>query len=154
MNISLLIKLHMRNRASLMRFIPEGSFYFGLIGGVGFIVDGGILTILSSWFGANVYAARAISFPIATVVTWYLNRTFTFKTHAKPNISKEEYVRYLVVQIGGALLNLAVFIILIQFFTWMNKLPITPLAVGAVFGMIFNYTFSRIWVFKAVQLNE
>ena len=141
-------------RTFLMQLIPKGSLLFGLIGGVGFLVDGGILTLLTSWFLMNVYTARAVSFPVATVVTWYLNRSFTFKSHAASNISKEEYVRYFVVQIGGSLLNLSVFIILIYFFSWMEGLPIVPLAVGAVFGMVFNYTFSRIWVFRTVQLNE
>ena len=144
----------MGSRDFLLRFIPEGSLLFGLIGGVGFLVDGGILTLLTAWFGTNVYAARAVSFPVATVVTWYLNRSFTFKANKAKSISKEEYMRYLIVQIGGALLNLAVFITLIQFFSWMNKLPILPLAIGAVFGMVFNYTFSRIWVFRVVRLNE
>lgn len=143
----------MGNRAFLIRLIPEGGLSFGLIGGIGFFVDGGILTLLTSWLLMNVYVARAISFPIATVVTWYLNRSFTFRAHTARNISKEEYLRYLIVQIGGGLLNLAVFIALVHSFNWMNNLPILPLAIGAVFGMVFNYTFSRIWVFKAGALE-
>ena len=138
----------MSNLAFLMRYIPKSGLSFGLIGGVGFFVDGGILTLLTSWLSMNVYAARAISFPIATAVTWYLNRSFTFKAHKAKNISKEEYLRYLTVQIGGGLLNLAVFVTLIHFFSWMDKLPIFPLAIGAIFGMIFNYTFSKRWVFR------
>ena len=143
----------MNNRAFLMRLIPEGGLSFGVIGGVGFLVDGGILTVLTSWFLVNVYVARGVSFPIATVVTWYLNRSFTFRAHKAGNVSKEEYLRYLIVQIGGALLNLAVFIVLVYLFSWMSKFPILPLALGAVFGMIFNYTFSRIWVFRAGALK-
>ncbi len=128
--------------------MPESGFRFGLIGGLGFLVDGGIVTLLNTWLLTNVYVARTVSFPIATVVTWYLNRSFTFQVYKRLNNSKEEYIRYLIVQIGGSLLNLSVFTILLSFFSWMNQIPIFPLAIGAVFGMFFNYIFSRIWVFR------
>lgn len=132
----------------MKNWISESGFRFGLIGGLGFLVDGGILTLLNTWLLINVYVARAISFSIATVVTWYLNRSFTFKVHKARNASKKEYMHYLIVQIGGGLLNLLVFMTLLHFFSWMNEFPILPLALGAIFGMFFNYFFSRIWVFR------
>lgn len=64
------------------------------------------------------------------------------------NASKKEYIQYLIVQIGGGLLNLLVFVTLLRYYNWMDEFPILPLAVGAIFGMIFNYTFSKIWVFR------
>lgn len=134
--------------AKLKRWIPESVFKFGLIGGVGFFVDGGLLSLLTSWQSMNVYAARGISFPLATAVTWFLNRCFTFRMNKVRNASKKEYIQYLMVQIGGGLLNLLVFVTLLRYYNWMDEFPILPLAVGAIFGMIFNYTFSKIWVFR------
>lgn len=128
--------------------ISESVFKFVLIGGVGFLVDGGLLSLLTTWQLMNVYAARGISFPLATAVTWYLNRSFTFRMNKVRNASKKEYLQYFIVQIGGGLLNLSVFVTLLHYYSWMDKLPILPLAVGAIFGMIFNYIFSKSWVFR------
>ncbi len=110
--------------------------------------------MLTSDILMNVYVARLISFPLATAVTWYLNRSFTFRTRNVLKASKREYVKYLIVQVGGGLLNVSVFMTLLHFFCWMDNMPILPLAVGAVFGMVFNYIFSRTWVFRGCALNE
>lgn len=137
----------------MKNWIPANGFTFGLIGSVGFVVDGGILTLLTLWLSLNLYLARAISFAWATGVTWYLNRCFTFNMHKVKKASKVEYVKYLAVQVGGGMLNLSVFMVLLYFFDWMNELPILPLAIGALFGMIFNYFFSRVWVFGTGALK-
>lgn len=128
--------------------MPKGGVLFGLIGIIGFTIDGGVLSILTLEFGVNIYAARAISFTMATLVTWYLNSTYTFKGVTGAERAKGEYFRYLIVQIGGGLLNFLVFVFAIYIFDWLKLFPVIPLAIGAVFGMIFNYTLSRFWVFN------
>ena len=73
--------------------------------------------------------------------------------HKVKKASKVEYLKYLAVQVGGGMLNLLVFMVLLHFFYWMNKLPILPLAIGALFGMSFNYFFSGVWVFGTGALK-
>ena len=128
--------------------LPKGGISFGLIGIIGFAIDGSLLSILNLEFSVNIYTARTISFAMATLVTWYLNRTYTFKEVAGDGRTKGEYFRYLIVQICGGLLNFLIFVFVIYIFEWMKLFPVIPLAIGAVFGMIFNYTLSRFWVFN------
>ncbi|MEM9783851.1 MAG: GtrA family protein, partial [Pseudomonadota bacterium] len=50
---------------------------FGCTGAVGFLVDGGLLFLLIE-NGADAYLARLISFPMAVVCTFAMNRAWTF----------------------------------------------------------------------------
>lgn len=133
-----------------MKRLSGGLIAFGLVGAIGFVIDGGILTVLSQRFGVNIYLSRLCSFTMATLGTWILNRTLVFKAQELDAQNKrQEYGKYLLVQIGGALLNLGVFSALIKAVPSLETIPVVPLAIGAVFGMLFNYSGSRYWVFKA-----
>jgi putative flippase GtrA len=127
----------------------RGILAFGLVGAIGFTVDGGVLTLLSQTFGINIYLSRVFSFSVATLVTWLFNRTMVFAHGAARTRNKRhEYGKYLLVQTGGALLNLGVFSALIKSFPRLETMPIVPLAAGAAFGLVFNYSGARYWVFK------
>ncbi|HEX7648225.1 MAG TPA: GtrA family protein [Noviherbaspirillum sp.] len=122
---------------------------FGLVGSIGFLVDGGVLTLLSQKYGVSVYISRLFSFLMATLVTWLLNRALVFKGVADGvSRKRDEYGRYFLVQVGGALLNLGVFSLLLHIFSALHAIPVIPLAIGAVFGLAFNYSGARYWVFK------
>ncbi len=136
----------------MRRYIPQGGMAFGLVGGAGFIVDGGILTVLSAGLGVNLYAARACSFLSATAITWYLNRTYAFGQPRRDRQEmREEYLRYLIIQIGGGILNFSIFVGLAYYLPWMKTIPVLPLAIGAIFSMVFTYATSRFWVFRKLD---
>lgn len=123
--------------------------YFILVGGVGFVIDGGLLTLFSQIYSFDIYLSRLISFFIAVLTTWGLNRTLVFKHDVDPAMRRGvEYGRYLVVQIGGALTNLSVFMLIIATHPSMKGIPIIPLFIGAFFGLFVNFTGSRYWVFR------
>ena len=117
---------------------------FAAVGAVGFVIDAGILTVLMSVMGWGAYGARAISFATAVTATWWLNRRAVFRPTETP---KREYSSYILVQIIGALINLGVFVLLIESAPPLLDWPVIPLAIGAVAGMIFNFFASRHFVF-------
>jgi len=109
--------------------------YFIFVGGVGFVIDGGLLTLFSQIFLLNIYLSRLMSFSVAALITWALNRTLVFKYDIDPKMRKTvEYSRYLIVQIGGALTNLFVFTLLIETHQPMKETPIIPLFIGAIYS--------------------
>ncbi len=120
---------------------------FAVVGAVGFIVDAGLLTTLISGFGMNHYAARAVSFTAAVSVTWYLNRRWVFDRKAVA-MTPGEYSAYVAVQVIGALINLLVFVLLIELRPQLLDLPVIPLAIGAAAGLLFNFTASSLLVFS------
>jgi putative flippase GtrA len=123
---------------------------FALIGGVGFAIDGGVLTLLATLYGANIYASRLVSFTVATLATWWLNRRHTFglKSAAEIAAHAHEYARYVAVQVGGGLLNLAIFSWLIYLDPGLRSIPILPLAIGAAAGLVWNFIGARLWVYR------
>jgi len=128
--------------------------YFTFVGGVGFLVDGSILTMLSQYFGLDIYLARLISFSLATMATWVLNRKVVFRQEVDPDQPKsEEYARYFFVQTTGGLVNLLIFTLLIMIEPSLNSHPIFPLAVGAIFGLAINFTGVRYWVYSKKVLH-
>jgi putative flippase GtrA len=124
---------------------------FGIVGSVGFAVDAGILTLLSSKIGVDIYLSRLGSFTVAVFVTWLLNRRWVFKVDAPTTTRAGEYFSYLTVQVIGALINLGIFSLSILYFSSLKTYPIVPLAFGSAGGMFFNFIGAQVWVFKARQ---
>ncbi|MDO9277484.1 MAG: GtrA family protein [Polaromonas sp.] len=123
--------------------------YFTFVGGVGFLVDGGMLTLLSQHYGFDIYFARLASFSLATMVTWVLNRSILFRQEVDLDRPKSvEYARYLLVQTAGGGTNLAIFTLLIMLAPSLKDHPVIPLAVGAIFGLAINFTGVRYWVYS------
>lgn len=116
---------------------------FGLIGTVGFAVDSLILLFLVKYQGFDLVISRMCSFSSAVFATWVLNRTFTF-ANSDINIKKsKEYAQYLVVQIIGAFINFSVFFVLIYSIDFFKDMLILPLAIGALFSLIFNFIVTK-----------
>jgi len=128
--------------------IDSRIFVFALVGGVGFVIDAGVLTVMMQLLDKNLYLSRLISFSCASFATWLLNRSLTFRANTRDmEVSGVEYVRYVTVQIVGAAINLLVFVLLVQMRPELVNLPVIPLAVGAVFGLLFNFVATRFWVY-------
>ena len=128
--------------------------YFAFVGGIGFLVDASILTLLSQYYGFDIYLARLISFSLATMATWVLNRKVVFRQEVDPDRRKSlEYVRYLLVQTTGGGVNLLIFTLLIMVTPSLKSQPIIPLAVGAIFGLVINFTGTRYWVYSKRVLH-
>jgi len=126
---------------------------FIVVGGLGFVTDALVLTLLVSVLVVNVYLARALSFVPATLVTWLLNRSWAFRASAAPaNERQREYLKYFVVQTGGVLVNFAVFSLMVALLPALRAYPVIPLAVGSLFGLVVNYSGARWWVFVAQGL--
>jgi putative flippase GtrA len=121
---------------------------FAAVGGVGFAIDAGVLTVMMKLLGQNLYVSRLLSFSCASLATWLLNRSLTFRTATRNvDISSSEYARYVTVQIIGALINLLVFVLLVRLHPALSDIPVIPLAVGAVFGLLVNFAGTRFWVY-------
>lgn len=119
---------------------------FVLVGGVGFLVDAGILTVLMTGYGFDPYMARAVSFTIAVTTTWYLNRRWVFDRQ-NVRLNSREYLSYVTVQVIGALLNLLVFVAAIELVESLRNIPVIPLAFGAGVALLFNFGASSRFVF-------
>ena len=120
---------------------------FIIVGAIGFLVDGGILTLLHGIFEFSLLHARLWSFSAAVTLTWYLNRQHTFAA-SKDVHAVHEWGRYAIVNSIGALLNLGIFFWLTYSFDILATWPIIPLAIAASIALIFNFFASRHLAFR------
>jgi putative flippase GtrA len=131
-------------------------FSFASIGIVGFAIEAIVLSILVAQ-GLDIYLSRAMSFPTALTATWYLNRKHTFDHGKNSRFAslKSEYIGYFLIQVVGALLNLAVFSLVVYLFPQFKLIPVIPLAIGAGIAMVFNYSASKYFVYgKQVKVAD
>ncbi|MEK9970825.1 MAG: GtrA family protein [Ferrovibrio sp.] len=132
-------ELHADRHGDKLRFLVVGS--------IGFAVDGSILFVLNTFAGWSPLAARAVGFPVAVSVTWWLNRIWTFRDGpAQP--MRKQYALYLAIQLAGLAINFAVFAAIVQappFESW----PILALAIASIIAMFVTYTLSRHVAFAA-----
>lgn len=123
---------------------PQRLASFVVVGGIGFVIDAGILSTLVQIAGWWHISARAVSFAAAVTVTWYLNRQWVFS----PTASRaREYGTYFGVQSVGAVINLGTYALVIAVLPSLARLPVLPLAVGSALALVFNYSAAKRWVF-------
>lgn len=119
-------------------------FRYAIVGGIGFAVDGGVLTLLVNGLDYGHYVSRLVSFPLAVTVTWLINRRWVFATGAP---SGREYSGYFVVQVIGALINLGIYVLVIELIPRLASLPIIPLGLGSAVALVANFLLVRRYVF-------
>ena len=118
-----------------------------MVGGIGFVIDAGILSMLVHGFGNDPLSSRLVSFPCALTATWYLNRRITF-SHLASNNPRQEWMRYVMVGVAGNLINLIVYTVLVRLSQTMYIYPEAALAIASVVAMIFNYLGSSRYAFS------
>ncbi len=111
--------------------------WFGIAGISGFIVDAGILTLLTT-LGLDSRPARLASFACALVATWVVNRSTTFGDRTGPP-GPAEFLRYASASLVAASINLAVFMLLVSFGSLFRAWPILALAVATGLSMCVNF---------------
>lgn len=124
---------------------------FLVVGTVGFAIDGGLVWMLVS-DGMNPFVTRCFSFPCAVIVTWWLNRVWTFPS--SPSASRRgQITAYFAVQLLGAMTNLIAYasLLLLVEATALNAL--IAFAVGSIAGLFVNFAGSKRFVF-ALPLRD
>ncbi len=123
---------------------------FAIIGAIGFVIDGGILTILNSIYGVGLFPARIASFSAAVTATWFLNRQRTF-ADSKNQGMIGEWGRYAAVNSIGSVLNMGIFFWLVARYQMLAEMPLVPLGMAASVALVFNFVASKYIVFRHPQ---
>lgn len=121
---------------------------FSLVGGVGFLVDAGVLYLCLHGAGMGLYGARLVSFLAAATTTWYLNRRLTF-VGSDTAAPVRQWARFLATNGVGGLINFAAYSLVVMTWGGAGLVPLLGVAVGSVIGLGFNFTASRWLVFGA-----
>ena len=111
---------------------------FLVTGAVGFGVDAGVLAVLlwATEFGA--VWSRGISFPLALLVTWVMNRSWSFGDREKPQLAAE-IAGYAATQLTGFIITSMVYLALISGGLSITLAPLPALAVGALSSAVVTF---------------
>jgi putative flippase GtrA len=123
---------------------------FGIVGAAGFVVDETVLKLML--FALNPYAARAVSIFCAMTFTWWGNRTLTFAEHAAKGSGGailREWFKFILANALGAVVNYGTYTVLVALAPAPFNNPMLATAIGVAIGLVFNFTLSKRFVFKA-----
>ena len=119
---------------------------FLIAGTAGFCTEAILIRVGISVSGVDPITARAFSFPVAVLVTWYVNRTYGYRISAPPTIG--ELVKYFKTNFISQSVNLSIF----AFLTWRSpffqRLPELALVVGTSVSIVLSFLLYDLFVFK------
>ena len=118
---------------------------FGIVGTTALIFESSLILIFFK-VGLDPKYSRIITIPLAILLTWYLNRTFTFKNKNKQKI--KQYGKYFMVIMFGISINYSVYIYFLELFQTVRYGFILALCLGSISSMFFNFAFSKFIIFK------
>jgi putative flippase GtrA len=118
---------------------------FGTVGTIGFLVDTGTVYALRHSLG--LYGAGMAAYFVAATVAWLLNRLWTFRGLGSGPVHRQ-WARFLVVNLGGLVLNRGTYALLVTFVPIAAQQPVYATAAGAIAGMFVNFTLNRTMVFR------
>lgn len=126
--------------------IDPAFLRFGLVGAAGFTIDAVILHGLVH-AGLNYFSGRLVSFSIAVICTWLMNRSFTFRTPSAHGTFKEAAI-YIGVQCAGGAANIGVYTLAIALVPALKSWLLIPLAMGSAAGLCLTFIGSKHLAFR------
>lgn len=118
---------------------------FALVGVIGFVADAGVLWIVVSALGLNLYAGRVVSYLCAATVTWALNRSFTFR---HKGARAAQWLRFVCTNALGGGVNFGVYALMVRNLAVAHEHPTLAVACGSIAGMALNFTLMKKVVFR------
>jgi putative flippase GtrA len=125
----------------LIARLPRPLRFLG-VGGLGLATDLGVFSLVAA-HGVDPLLARLVSLGLATLLTWRLNRAFTFDRTDRHQA--QEAARYAIVTGAAQGTSYAVFAALVL--TVAASLPQAALVTGAVVGALVSYNGHRLFAF-------
>lgn len=123
---------------------------FAVVGTAGFLIDSGVLWIAMHRAGLGFYLGRLVSFLTSATITWYLNRSFTYRDRLAGGRRSDQWLRYIGVSVVGALVNYGVYCVFVVAFEVAARYPILGVAAGSIAGMLVNFSAYSWLVFRPV----
>jgi putative flippase GtrA len=125
---------------------------FSLVGATGFFIDTGLTLLFADVFSVSGYVARVPAIIIAVIATWFLNRTWTFRSKDPRVLS--EFARYGLASVVTSVFNYAIFCGVLAALAYQGIARDTDrlsIAIGMIAGSgaaaVLNFVLSKFFAF-------
>jgi putative flippase GtrA len=116
---------------------------FGLVGGVGFVVNVAVYALFVHSVGLDYRAASVVAWLVAVLNNFVLNRHWTFD--ARDGRAHFQAMRFLIVSLVAEVFSLLLLTLFVQG-AGIAKIPAQALAVAA--SMPLNFLGNKLWSFR------
>lgn len=122
---------------------------FGIVGVIATVIDFGVLMFLKEFMHIDVLAASAVAFSVSVIANYILSMLFVFESRGNSKV--KEFLVFVVLSIGGLLLN--------QFIMWIGTEIMTAYylwvkAFALVFVPIYNFITRKIFLEKKLRKED
>jgi putative flippase GtrA len=128
--------------------VEQRWFRFSLVGAAGFAVDALVLAVMHHLAEVGPLPSRAVSFTVAVIVTWQLNRRFTFAGN-RVHPAFGELLRYLGSNLTGLAVNAGGYALLVILIPWAAERPVMALIPASLLAAFVNYHGSANFAFRS-----
>jgi putative flippase GtrA len=143
----------MKALAERARRVHEIRFLrFAFVGTCGFLVNWVALYLALHLARLDKYSGWFAAFFVAVTFTWWGNRTLTFRDRAATRGLLREWFAFLVGNSLGAAGNFCVYFLLVTFAPGPFGNPLLAIVAGTIVGLMFNFTVSSRFIFRAPKL--
>lgn len=84
-----------------MKSLSHQIIKFGVVGGLAFIIDYGLLIFCTEVLGINYLISSAIAFSIAVIFNYILSTLWVFDTSGNQNDKRMQFVAFVILSIIG-----------------------------------------------------
>lgn len=117
---------------------------FGIVGGLGTLVNIAILYIFTDFFHIYYIASEIIAFIVSGLHNYVLDKVWTFKENIEDK-AVLKYIQFFSISVISLVINLIILYILVEFFVlWYILAEI----VAIVCAFLSNFAGNKFWTFR------
>jgi putative flippase GtrA len=130
----------------LQRRVVRQFVKFGIVGVSSTAIDWGVFYLLSGLVGPYYLVAKALSFLVAVVNSFFWNRRWTFRSRSQEKT--KEFGKFLFIYVLSMIINVGMMRLAVGSFHWRK---IFGLIAATGFTMFWNFFANKFWIFKHSQ---
>ena len=128
-----------------MSKLIEQILKFGVVGALAFLVDYGVLMLLSQVFGVDPVLAAGISFCISVIFNYLASMRYVF-THRDDMSKTREFVLFIVLSIVGLIINEIIMWLGTRAFGSSGLAVTVVKVVATAVVMVWNFVSRKLWL--------